>query len=791
MQLDNFTWSSEMSTRLSAIRDACEKPPDMRTDENINVILDFVRDVKFFAKLSPLQQRTLCRMMTIESFAPRENIFEIGDVGDKFYIILTGMVTVQVPSPDAPCPNGVHSERCDCTNRPLETGAFLEKGQSFGELALQEDAPRSATIVTNEATEVLVTTRADYEEHAGERHRLFIEQRSKFLRRCPFISEALELGALTPKDVSSIAGLLNEKSFNGNEIIVRQGEPVEHMIFVISGSLAMMKVIDLDQVPSRRRPGTSTKQVVETPQDPREGSPKSSSRKSSKAEVSKVTSRTSSKSRRKATKDRCGDDDDEDSTTKDDAPVTFAKARLVLKHQEREKRRLSLSPCLASADSKQPVRKSVMIDETFNEIREGPQLWAKVRSICNQATMLTRLSETYSEDHSRAPVSSASIDRALATVVLKRQQSREQAVIEEVAPPNQQEAPVPSKPKRPQILRIGTIGAYQYFGDKQVCNGEGYPCSLVCDPIAEVYTMSKHDILRRLPKKLLSTLFNQENQVEPNDSQLLDMFRQTERWFAYRRNLHGEAIMHKNQERSRIYRASAIPAVDALANLEFLGVNPNSEYAKRMLPPPQVRGVHLTSKDEELFSQTSARGLRRFEAVKRDRGLHLALARAGRLRRTKVGMAEEDLAADFFASFSEEHDPMAIRFDQHWSKLGRGSIALGLDIDLDSTPVDVSRFQSHESKTRPGATKLAFSSCSPPSLMSSYADGFGVGSCGSTSLGSTLRSFRSSDRPGTAAASVISDRPPSSNNCRFSVPENLRSVSRGSFTERVRSVRTG
>lgn len=774
-----------MSTRLSAIRDACETPPDLRTDDTVNVILDFVRDVKFFAKLNPLQQRTLCKMMTIETFVPRENIFEIGDVGDKFYIILTGMVSVQVPSPDAPCPNAIHSERCDCPNRPLETGALLEKGQSFGELALQEDAPRSATIVTNEATEVLVTTRADYEEYAGERHRLFIEQRSNFLRRCPIIADALELGALTSKDVASIAGLLNEKSFNGNEIIVRQGEPVEHMIFVISGSLAMMKVVDLDQLPSRRRPGTSTKQIVETPQDQWEGSPKSSSRKSSKAGVSKVTSRPSSKSSRKSTKDRNVEDDDEDSTTKDDTPVTFAKARLVLKHQEREKRRQSLTSALASADSKQPVRKSVIIDETLNETH----LWAKVRSICNQATMLTRLSESYSEDHSRAPLSSASIDRAMATVALKRRESREFAAAEEVAQPSQQEVPVPSKPKRPQILRIGTIGAYQYFGDKQVCTNEGYPCSLVCDPIAEVYTMSKHDILRRLPKKLLSTLFNQENQIEPNDSQLLDMFRQTERWFAYRRNLYGEAIMHKKQEHSRIYRASAVPAVDALANLEFLGVNPNSEYAKRMLPPPQVRGVHLTSKDEEFFSQMSARGLRRFEVVKRDPGLHMALARAGRLRRTKVGMAEEDLAADFFACFSEEHDPMAIRFDQHWSKLGQGSIALGLDIDLDSTLADVSKLQSHESKTKPGATKVGSSSCSPPSLMSSHASGFGVGSCGSTSLGSTQTSFRSSDRPGTAAAA--SDRPPSSNKSRFSIPNHVRPASRGSFTARVRSVRTG
>ena len=49
----------------------------------------------------------------------------------------------------------------------METVVFLEKGMGFGELALQSDQPRSATIQTTERTELLITKKADYETYAG------------------------------------------------------------------------------------------------------------------------------------------------------------------------------------------------------------------------------------------------------------------------------------------------------------------------------------------------------------------------------------------------------------------------------------------------------------------------------------------------------------------------------------------------------------------------------------------------------------------------------------------------
>jgi len=202
----------------------------------------------------------------------------------------------------------------------------------------------------------------------------------------------------------------------------------------------------------------------------------------------------------------------------------------------------------------------------------------------------------------------------------------------------------------------------------------------VSDPIAEIYTISKHDILRRLNKNLFSALFAQESQADPSDGQLLEMLRQNERWFAFRRSMHGEAMIQRDQDRHLRATISG-SRVDAVANLDFLGINPQGSFAARTLPPPRKTGADLTAKDEELFSQTSARFLRRFDMMKKDPGLENALSKAGLSRRlTKQERMRPENKGRLRKSLDNEDvpDPMAIRFEQHWSKLRQDPIKLDL-----------------------------------------------------------------------------------------------------------------
>merc|ERR1719464_2679458 len=166
----------------------------------------------------------------------------MGEVGDKFYIILQGGAVVLVPDKKQPCPNGVHTpETCDCPNRGMERLACYNKGTGFGEIALLKDEPRSATIQTTEKTELLVTKRADYDRFAGQHHRHFIEQRVKFLRRCPRIEEALCNQLVSPQDIAAMANCLTEAHLTGSALACRQGELADRMIFVRSGQLVMLR----------------------------------------------------------------------------------------------------------------------------------------------------------------------------------------------------------------------------------------------------------------------------------------------------------------------------------------------------------------------------------------------------------------------------------------------------------------------------------------------------------------------------------------------------------------------
>ena len=105
-----------------------------------------LHEVVLFAALPPNQLGELAQLVRRRSYQRGATIFHKGDPGTGLYLLTTGRVKVLVPS---------------------ETGeeallAVLESGDRFGELALFDGLPRSATVVAVEATEVLQLDRDDF-----------------------------------------------------------------------------------------------------------------------------------------------------------------------------------------------------------------------------------------------------------------------------------------------------------------------------------------------------------------------------------------------------------------------------------------------------------------------------------------------------------------------------------------------------------------------------------------------------------------------------------------------------
>lgn len=98
-----------------------------------------------------LQERYLQRLARIGSelaFQRDEHIFREGDPGDAFYMVLEGAVRISRTVP------GMGEEAL----------AILSPGKAFGEMALIEDAPRSADAVAHKRCRLFVVNKRDLED---------------------------------------------------------------------------------------------------------------------------------------------------------------------------------------------------------------------------------------------------------------------------------------------------------------------------------------------------------------------------------------------------------------------------------------------------------------------------------------------------------------------------------------------------------------------------------------------------------------------------------------------------
>lgn len=111
-------------------------------------VLDALAAIPFFAGLDRDALERLTGSMRSRRFRRGEVIFHLGDPGDALFVIMSGDVKISLPS---------------------ETGeeailATLGSGAVFGELALLDGAPRSASATALTATETVVLPRDRFRE---------------------------------------------------------------------------------------------------------------------------------------------------------------------------------------------------------------------------------------------------------------------------------------------------------------------------------------------------------------------------------------------------------------------------------------------------------------------------------------------------------------------------------------------------------------------------------------------------------------------------------------------------
>lgn len=115
---------------------------------------DVLRRIPIFRSLSDLQVARLARLTSLRLCRKDEVIFYEDEEGDFFFVILAGRVKVTLL--------GIPDRFTRGNGREVVL-SVLGAGDFFGEMALVDNEPRSATAVATEDTELLCLHRSDFQ----------------------------------------------------------------------------------------------------------------------------------------------------------------------------------------------------------------------------------------------------------------------------------------------------------------------------------------------------------------------------------------------------------------------------------------------------------------------------------------------------------------------------------------------------------------------------------------------------------------------------------------------------
>ena len=120
----------------------------MATAPDTRSPVDFLGRIQLFTGLAPHYLKRIADIGVEESYKTGQSVFAEGDRGDKFYLILEGAVRISR----------------NVSGMGEEALAILKAGDSFGEMSLIDDAPRSADAKVHEACKLFCIRKEDLED---------------------------------------------------------------------------------------------------------------------------------------------------------------------------------------------------------------------------------------------------------------------------------------------------------------------------------------------------------------------------------------------------------------------------------------------------------------------------------------------------------------------------------------------------------------------------------------------------------------------------------------------------
>jgi len=144
-------------------------------------VVGLLEKVELFEGLPDDDLKRIAAIVRGTSVAAGEVLFEEGEPGDAFYIVFDGAMEITKARPDG----------------SQDRLAVRRRGEAFGEMALLNDAPRSATARAVEDTRLIAVDREDFQ--------LLLGGDSLALRMMRVLSKALRLWGFASRRPSTLA----------------------------------------------------------------------------------------------------------------------------------------------------------------------------------------------------------------------------------------------------------------------------------------------------------------------------------------------------------------------------------------------------------------------------------------------------------------------------------------------------------------------------------------------------------------------------------------------------------
>jgi len=183
--------------------------------KQIEFIKDAVKDTTLFSRLNDEESYAVITKMRLKRVGALTNVINQEDKdGVRFYVIRTGAFKIIRDG------------------KPLYD---YERGDTFGERALIQNAPRAATVQSLQPSEVWVLHRDDY------RVTVAMEAEKKRARLLDFIKSISAFKDFSKKDLETLAESFEERKYKDHEFVIKQGERGDRFYVIMHGVAKMTK----------------------------------------------------------------------------------------------------------------------------------------------------------------------------------------------------------------------------------------------------------------------------------------------------------------------------------------------------------------------------------------------------------------------------------------------------------------------------------------------------------------------------------------------------------------------